>query len=69
MFTDIFKSFQDRFCSFFIRFRCNQNGATAIEYTLMAAAIALVIIVIVFSIGGSVGDLFTSVSDEFIARS
>jgi pilus assembly protein Flp/PilA len=46
----------------------NEDGATAIEYGLMAAAIALGIIALVFSIGDTVEGVFTEIdttlSDE-----
>ena len=42
----------------------NKNGATAVEYGIMVAAIAAVIIAIVFVIGGQVNAAFTVVSTE-----
>ena len=41
--------------------RC--DAATAIEYSLIAAGIALAIIVIAFALGGTTDGLFVSVSD------
>jgi Flp pilus assembly pilin Flp len=38
----------------------NEDGATAIEYAVMAAAIAGVIILTVFAIGGKVSDLYSN---------
>ena len=42
--------------------RC-EKGATAIEYGLIAAGIAVAISVVVFTLGGQIADLFTSVGD------
>ncbi len=42
----------------------NEEGATAIEYGLIAAAIALAIAAVVFSLGGNVRDTFQGVEDE-----
>lgn len=41
-----------------------EEGATAVEYGLLVALIAAVIIVIVKTLGGQVQDAFQSVSDE-----
>ena len=45
-------------------FRRDKKGATAVEYGIMVAAIAAVIIAIVFVIGGQVNDAFVTVSTE-----
>ena len=42
----------------------DKKGATAVEYGIMVAAIAAVIIAIVFVIGGQVNDAFVVVSTE-----
>lgn len=47
-----------------IRFRRDESGATAIEYGLIAAGIAAVIIAVVNTIGTSVNTAFTSVSSQ-----
>ena len=47
------------------RFLHNRNGATAIEYALIAAFIALVIITAVTTIGGKLDTTFTAVGDGF----
>jgi pilus assembly protein Flp/PilA len=47
-----------------IRFRRDESGATAIEYGLIAAGIAAVIIAVVNTIGGSVNTAFTSISTQ-----
>ena len=43
------------------KFMANQSGATAIEYALIAAGIALVIIATVNAIGTTLNTTFTSV--------
>ncbi|HEX3694794.1 MAG TPA: Flp family type IVb pilin [Polyangia bacterium] len=40
----------------------DQDGATAVEYGLIVAAIAGLIIVVVFTLGGKVNKAFTTVS-------
>jgi pilus assembly protein Flp/PilA len=40
----------------------DEEGATAVEYGLMVAAIAAVIVTIVFILGGQVNTAFTDVS-------
>lgn len=41
-----------------------EEGATAVEYGLMVALIAVVIIGAVFLLGGNLEDTFTSVADS-----
>jgi pilus assembly protein Flp/PilA len=49
--------------STFIRqFLCDETGATAIEYGLIAAGIACAIIAVVSNLGSSLNTTFTSVS-------
>lgn len=48
--------------NFFARFLKNESGATAIEYGLIAALIAVVIIGAVTSTGSSVDATFTKVA-------
>ncbi len=43
----------------------DEEGATAVEYGLMVAAIAAVIVVIVVKLGGQVDGAFNKVSDNF----
>ena len=45
-----------------VRFLRDESGATAIEYGLIAAGIAVAIIVVVGSVGTSLNTTFTSVS-------
>ena len=48
----------------FKRFMTDESGATAIEYGLIAALIAVVIIGAVTSVGGSLNSTFQSVADS-----
>ena len=42
-----------------------RGGATAIEYSLIAAGIAMAIAVVVYSLGINVRDMFSSLSGAF----
>jgi pilus assembly protein Flp/PilA len=46
-----------------VRFLRNENGATAIEYALIAAGISVAIIAVVNGLGTKLVATFTSVSD------
>ena len=48
----------------FARFPRDQSGATAIEYGLIAAGIALAIIAVVNGLGTNLNDKFTSVNNS-----
>jgi pilus assembly protein Flp/PilA len=48
----------------FQKFLKNESGATAIEYGLIAALIALVIITAITTVGTSLSATFTSVSNN-----
>jgi pilus assembly protein Flp/PilA len=48
----------------YLNFLANESGATAIEYGLIAAAIALAIIAIINSIGIDLVGVFQSISDQ-----
>jgi len=52
----------------FTAFLRDEQGATAIEYALIAALVAVAIIVAVEQLGGSVGNLFQGVSDKVTAK-
>jgi pilus assembly protein Flp/PilA len=52
-----------------VRFMREEEGATAVEYGLMVAAIAAVIVGIVFTLGGQVNTAFTTVSNAIAAGS
>ena len=49
---------------FIKRFAGDESGATAIEYGLIAAGIAVAIITAVSTLGTNVGTTFDSVADE-----
>jgi pilus assembly protein Flp/PilA len=42
----------------------DQDGASAVEYGLLVAAIAAVIVIIVFALGGIIKDAFKSTCDN-----
>ena len=44
--------------------RKDETGASAVEYGLLVAAIAAIIVIIVFSLGGIVQDVFKKTCDE-----
>lgn len=46
------------------RLRSDEKGATAVEYGIMVALIAVVIIVAVSTLGGQLGTLFTGVTTD-----
>jgi pilus assembly protein Flp/PilA len=48
--------------TFIRQFMCNETGATAIEYGLIAAGISIAIITAVQALGTSLNTTFTSVS-------
>jgi pilus assembly protein Flp/PilA len=48
----------------FLRFFSDQSGATAIEYALIAAGIALAIIAAVNGLGGTLNTQFTSINNS-----
>ena len=50
-------------------FCADERGATAIEYGLIAGGIGIAIVVIVFTIGESLENLFTTVQTWLNARS
>jgi pilus assembly protein Flp/PilA len=49
---------------FFSRFAKNESGATAIEYGLIAALIAVVLVTAMNAVGGGLDTAFTGISDE-----
>jgi pilus assembly protein Flp/PilA len=52
---------------FFSRFARNESGATAVEYGLIVALIAVTIIGAVTTLGGALKDKFTAVSGSVTA--
>ena len=47
-----------------VKFWKDEEGATAIEYALIAGLIAVAIIVALTALGGSIGNLFNDVADK-----
>lgn len=47
------------------RFACNEEGTTAIEYSLIASLVSIFIVVGVTEVGISVGDLYGKVAAAF----
>jgi pilus assembly protein Flp/PilA len=52
---------------FVTRFLKDESGATAIEYGLIVALIAVVIIAAVTAIGGTLNETFSTVNSELAA--
>ncbi|MBT3660120.1 MAG: Flp family type IVb pilin [Rhodospirillaceae bacterium] len=48
-----------------LKFLSDRSGATAIEYGLIVALVALVLIVAVMTIGTEIGNTFNSISNSF----
>ncbi|VXB66153.1 Pilus assembly protein [Arthrobacter sp. 9AX] len=48
------------------RLRNDEKGATAVEYGIMVALIAVVIIVAVSTLGGTLTDMFNGVNDDIL---
>ena len=47
-----------------VKARSEDEGASAVEYGLLVAAIAALIVIIVFALGGLVRDVFRSTCDN-----
>ena len=52
----------------FKTFLRDESGATAIEYGLIAALVAVAIIVALQALGSSLGDLFGAVKDRVVEK-
>jgi pilus assembly protein Flp/PilA len=48
--------------------RRSERGASAVEYALMVAAIAAVIVVVVFALGGVVNSAFDNTTDCLVSQ-
>ena len=48
--------------------RRNEDGASAVEYGLLVAAIAALIVIVVFLLGGVVNDVFQQTCDEITSK-
>lgn len=53
---------------YFKRLAAAEEGVTAIEYGLIAGAIVVVIIGIIFGIGGDINTIFSDVRDDIAAQ-
>jgi len=53
---------------FACRLRKDEEGATAIEYGLLAALISVAIIATVTTLGGTLDDVFTGINDDLTAE-
>ena len=51
-----------------IQKRRNEEGASAVEYGLLVAAIAALIVLIVFALGGVVQEAFTDTCDTIVSE-
>lgn len=49
--------------------RRTDDGASAVEYGLLVAAIAALVVIIVFALGGLITDVFKDTCDEIKAKS
>ena len=47
------------------RFLSAQEGATAIEYAIIASGIAAALVAVITTLGGSVNSMWTSISNIF----
>ena len=54
----------EKFITFMLTPRDEERGATAVEYGLMVALIALAIIAAVTFLGGNLGSLFSSIGNK-----
>ena len=54
--------------TYFRHFIRNDKGATAIEYGLIAAGIAVAIIAAVYSLGGELTSMFTGITSDLKSR-
>lgn len=46
---------------------CNEDGATAVEYSLMVAGISLICVAAMIFLGGTVQDMFEGISVQVAA--
>ena len=55
-----------RYTNLMVRLRSEEEGATAVEYGIMVALIAVVIIIAVSTLGSNLTDLFTDVNTDIV---
>lgn len=58
------KKISEKLLKFYLRIRYSETGATAVEYGIMIALIAAVIIGVVYTIGTQLQEGFQDVSDK-----
>jgi pilus assembly protein Flp/PilA len=58
------KTLQSTVAQLVTRFARDQNGATAIEYALIAAGVAVAVATTVYSLGSTTKGLFTSIASK-----
>jgi len=63
------KKLGEKFLKWYLAVRYNEKGATAVEYAIMVALIAVVIILAVTALGGTIRDKFFSVSNSIASTS
>lgn len=51
-----------------IKFLKDTSGATAIEYSFLAAMTGIIAITAITTLGGSVGSLHNGMADQFVAE-
>ena len=61
------RKLNDKLLKWYIALRYSERGATAVEYGLIVALIAAVIIIIVATLGGQIQAAFQTVSDNLKA--
>jgi pilus assembly protein Flp/PilA len=49
--------------------KVDEDGASSVEYGLLVGAIAAVIVIVIFALGGTVQDLFRNTCDQIDANS
>ncbi|WP_427174692.1 Flp family type IVb pilin [Arthrobacter sp. 92] len=54
------------YTNFAVRLRRDEKGATAVEYGIMVALIAVVIIIAVTALGGTLHDMFVNVKCSMV---
>ena len=51
-----------------LRRKDREDGASAVEYGLLVAAIAAIIVIVVFALGGIVRDVFSNTCNDIDSR-